>query len=370
MAETQIQRLGHVTSLDGLRGVAVLLVLVSHFEVLAPQGLTGITFINHFFRGGYLGVDIFFVLSGFLITSLLLNEHETHSKIYLLRFYGRRFLRLLPALTFLLLLYSIITVLDGKEFSSISLGIWASLFYYLNWQYVFSFPRSFGDLGYLWSLSIEEQFYIVWPAVVILLTKATKTVVVKIIFVAILVVFVMWHRYSLWTTPSDIPYKLVTVFVRTDTRIDSLLIGCITAFIYQRRLISTKISKPLALLGAAVLFLHLELSKPYTNYMFYGGFTVVAISVALIITGLTDDTFFLSKLLSHRYIVGIGKVSYGVYLWHYPIIKFIERNFPTADKLIQVLLALFFTGLFTTASWILIETPALRLKKRKFSTTR
>ena len=94
MTEKQIQRLDHVTSLDGLRGAAVLLVLVSHFGILAPLGLTGITLVDHFFRGGYLGVDIFFVLSGFLITSLLLNEHEAHSKIYLLRFYGRRFLRL------------------------------------------------------------------------------------------------------------------------------------------------------------------------------------------------------------------------------------------------------------------------------------
>ena len=187
MAEKQIQRLEHVQSLDGLRGAAVILVLLSHSEILAPQGLTGITFIDHFFRGGYLGVDIFFVLSGFLITSLLLNEHEAHSKIYLLRFYGRRFLRLLPALSFLLLLYSIITVLDGKEFSSISLGIWASLFYYLNWQYVFSFPRSFGDLGYLWSLSIEEQFYIVWPAILILLLKVTKRAIVSISFITLLI---------------------------------------------------------------------------------------------------------------------------------------------------------------------------------------
>jgi peptidoglycan/LPS O-acetylase OafA/YrhL len=132
VADNQIQRLNHITSLDGLRGIAVILVLTRHFEVLAPQGLTGITFIDHFFRGGYLGVDIFFVLSGFLITSLLLNEHESHSRVRLLRFYGRRSLRLLPALSILLLLYSLTTVIEGQPFSSISSGVLATFFYYLK----------------------------------------------------------------------------------------------------------------------------------------------------------------------------------------------------------------------------------------------
>ena len=370
MTEKQIQRLDHVTSLDGLRGAAVLLVLVSHFGILAPLGLTGITLVDHFFRGGYLGVDIFFVLSGFLITSLLLNEHEAHSKIYLLRFYGRRFLRLLPALTILLFLYSIVTVLEGKAFSSISLGIWASLFYYLNWQYVFSFPRSFGDLGYLWSLSIEEQFYIVWPAVLILLLKITKRAILHISFIAVLIALVFWHRHVLWTTPGDLPYEQVTVFVRTDARIDSLLVGCITAFVYRHRLISIRLSQFLAVLGLLVLVMYLELSKPYTGYMFSGGFTVVAVSVACLILGLTINTFPLTRLFQGRLIVLIGKTSYGIYLWHFPIFTFVNRHMTNVNEIYKVITALFFTALFTTASWILIETPALRLKKRKFSTAR
>ena len=362
------QHLGHIRSLDGLRGIAVILVLLRHLHIFdRDNALTGVSPLDHFFRGGYLGVDIFFVLSGFLITSLLLNEQEAHNKIYLLRFYGRRFLRLLPALTVLLLLYSIITVLDGESFSAISPGIFASFFYYLNWQYVYSFPQSFGDLGYLWSLSIEEQFYIIWPAALILLTKATRSAAIKILFIALVVALVMWHRHSLWTAPSDVPYKLITVFVRTDARIDSLLIGCIAAFVYRHNLISTKICRSLALVGVVVLLAHIQLTKPYTNYMFNGGFTIVALSVAFIVLGLTDSNFFLSKVLSHRFIVVIGKTSYGIYLWHYPIIKFIERNFATADKLFQVLLALIVTAIFTATSWLIIEAPALGLKKRLFS---
>ena len=370
MAEKQIQRLNHITSLDGLRGVAVILVLTRHFEVLAPQGLTGITFIDHFFRGGYLGVDIFFVLSGFLITSLLLNEHETHSRIRLLRFYGRRSLRLLPALSLLLVLYSIVTVLEGQAFSSISPGIWASFFYFLNWQYVFNFPRSYGDLGYLWSLSIEEQFYIVWPAVVILLLRFTKKTLFHISFIAILIAFVLWHRHVLRTTTTEVPYERFTIFIRTDARIDSLLAGCITAFIYRYRLISIRLSQLLAIFGAIVLFLYLELSQPYTGYMFSGGFTVVAVSVACLILGLTTSTFYLTRLLSGRFIVLIGKTSYGIYLWHYPIFAFVNRHMTTTSEIYKVVTALLLTALFTTASWMLIETPALRLKSRKFSITR
>jgi peptidoglycan/LPS O-acetylase OafA/YrhL len=370
MAEKQIQRLDHITSLDGLRGAAVLFVLARHFEILAPQGLTGITFIDHFFRGGYLGVDIFFVLSGFLITSLLLNEHTAHSKIYLLRFYGRRFLRLLPALSLLLVLYSIVTVLEGQEFSSISSGIWASFFYYLNWQYVLNFPRSYGDLGYLWSLSIEEQFYIVWPAVVILLLRISKRALVHISFIAVLIAFVMWHRHVLWTTTTEVPYERLIIFIRTDARIDSLLVGCITAFVYRYRLISIKLSQLLAIFGVIILFLYLEFSQPYTGYMFSGGFTVVAVSVGCLILGLTTSNFYLTRLLSGRFIVLIGKTSYGIYLWHYPIFTFVNRHMTNVDEIYKVVTALLFTALFTTASWMLIETPALRLKNRKFSITR
>ncbi|CAB4960704.1 unannotated protein [freshwater metagenome] len=369
VADNQIQRLNHITSLDGLRGIAVILVLTRHFEVLAPQGLTGFTFIDHFFRGGYLGVDIFFVLSGFLITSLLLNEHESHSRIRLLHFYGRRSLRLLPALSILLLLYSVITVLEGQAFSSISSGVLATFFYYLNWQYVLSFPKSFGDLGYLWSLSIEEQFYIVWPAALILLLHFTKKTLIHISTIAVLIAFVLWHRHVMWTTPSEIPYKQFTIFIRTDARIDSLLVGCITAFIYRYRLISVRLSQILAILGALVLFLYLEFSQPYTGYMFSGGFTVVAVSVACLILGLTTSTFSLTKLLSRRFIVLIGKTSYGIYLWHYPIFTFVNRHMTTTSEIYKVIIALVCTALFTTASWLFIETPALRLKKRKLSTT-
>ena len=104
--------------------------------------------------------------------------------------------------------------------------------------------------------------------------------------------------------------------------------------------------------------------------MFSGGFTVVAVSVGCLILGLTTSTFYLTRLFSGRFIVLIGKTSYGIYLWHYPIFAFVNRHMTTVDETYKVMTALLFTALFTAASWMLIETPALRLKKRKFSITR
>jgi peptidoglycan/LPS O-acetylase OafA/YrhL len=222
----------------------------------------------------------------------------------------------------------------------------------------------------LWSLSIEEQFYIVWPAVVTILLRFTRKTLIHISFIAALIVFVMWHRHVLWTTTTEVPYERFTIFIRTDARIDSLLVGCITAFIYRYRLISIKLSQMLAAFGVIVLFLYLEFSQPYTGYMFSGGFTIVAVSVGCLILGLTTSTFYLSRLLSGRFIVLIGKTSYGIYLWHYPIFAFVNRQMTTIDEIYKVTTALFLTALFTTASWMLIETPALRLKNRKFSITR
>ena len=240
---------------------------------------------------------------------------------------------------------------------------------YFNWLYIYSLPK--GDLGYLWSLSIEEQFYIVWPAVLILLLKITKRAILHISFIAVLIALVFWHRHVLWTTPSQTTFLYqIRLLVRTDARIDTLLVGCMTAFIYRYQLISVRISQLLAILGALIVLMYIEFSVSLTGYMFSGGFTVVAVGVACLILGLTVNTFPLTRLFQGRLIVLIGKTSYGIYLWHFPIFTFVNRHMTNVNESYKVITALFFTALFTTASWILIETPALRLKKRKFSTTR
>ena len=182
------RRLTHNGALDGLRGVAVLLVLMRHSFELVPGGF-GPQWLDDFLRGGYFGVDIFFVLSGFLITSLLLDERESSGAVRMRSFYGRRALRLMPALVVMLGVVSIVLVLDGATWSSLWPTVRSSLFYYQNWHSVWDETHLAAEFGHLWSLSIEEQFYIVWPVVFLAMVALWKRQSVR---VAALALGVLW----------------------------------------------------------------------------------------------------------------------------------------------------------------------------------
>ncbi|MFW9929612.1 MAG: acyltransferase family protein, partial [Candidatus Thorarchaeota archaeon] len=152
-------RFGYVPQLDGMRGIAVLAVIAFH---------AGISFMP----GGFIGVDIFFVLSGFLITSLLIREYDKYKDINFKHFYIRRALRLLPALILLLILFSVLSVffLQWTQAKSNLEDALIVLFYVANWARAFHIHGA-GWLGHAWSLSIEEQFYILWPITLIFLLK-------------------------------------------------------------------------------------------------------------------------------------------------------------------------------------------------------
>jgi peptidoglycan/LPS O-acetylase OafA/YrhL len=139
-----------IPELDGVRAVAVLLVMLFHIAYPAMPG-------------GWVGVDIFFVLSGFLITSILLNEHEATRRIDLKAFYIRRARRLLPAVTFLLLCYGTFLIAIGQSIRKAAVAFAATHLYAVNWLMAFDAPVDFGPFYHFWSLSIEEQFYLLWP---------------------------------------------------------------------------------------------------------------------------------------------------------------------------------------------------------------
>lgn len=349
--------LGYRPVLDGFRGLAILLVVVFNFG----WGL----------GGGYIGVDLFFVLSGFLITSLLLEERAVKGRIAFGAFYMRRALRLLPALLFLLLLFCLAsTVLtspaDARENYLASL---AALFYVGNWVLGLGQGGNYelmGALAHTWSLSVEEQFYLVWPpllALVLSLGKGTKAVAwtagAGVLAAAI------W-RVTLVGSGAH-PLR---IYAGTDTRADALLLGCFVAALFSLGLFSRGwIRRAAAGASWVALFCVLAgaaLLPPNSNpTMERVGFLLVAVFAAVLLCSLLVlPDGLLAKVFSWRPLVVVGRVSYGVYLWHVVVAAFItEDRLGLPSPGVQILRILG-TGLAVGFSWLAVERPALRLKKR------
>lgn len=206
-------RLGHRPGLDGLRGVAILLVIIVHASLLPT------TF-------GFIGVDLFFVLSGFLITCLLVEEWDQTRRISLKNFYMRRALRLLPALLAVLTAFVIVSALtrNAREFHLDVKEALAALFYCTNWANIFDLIRS-DYLGHMWSLSIEEQFYILWPAILLcLLRVAPRKSLPQFVLFGAALSWLTRVLLFLGTTAGRERF-----FFGLDTRADSLLLGCAIA---------------------------------------------------------------------------------------------------------------------------------------------
>src|ERR1700730_15385771 len=205
----------YLPALDGLRAIAVMLVFLFHTGHAA---------------GGWVGVDIFFVLSGYLITSILLTEHERTGVINLLRFYGRRACRLLPALIIVIGVAVVIAFCLQNKVRDIEIDAVAALFYVLDYRYALMVNLTHAtDLAHLWSLSIEEQFYFLWPlTLIILLETGTRRMAFRMTLILILVVAA--RRVFIFANRADPSFRIYFAF---DTRVDELLIGCSLAHLGQ-----------------------------------------------------------------------------------------------------------------------------------------
>jgi peptidoglycan/LPS O-acetylase OafA/YrhL len=336
-----MDRLGYRPALDGLRCCAVLAVLMLHsWHGLLP--------------GGWVGVDLFFVLSGFLITTVLLTEHLTTGAISLSRFYARRVLRLLPAVAVLIpvcicaALFLQPSLLPGTLHEAL-----ASSAYVSNWLNP-SDPH--GLLAHMWSLALEEQFYLIWPLLLctgLRLVGPRWTLRVVLVGIAVLVADRAASSTSLGAA----------VYFRTDSRADALLIGAALSLGYS---LNMRPSRRLALLwggvGAAVLVgmaLRYDINVLGERQLALGGFTVVALAAAGVLAAALQLPL---RLLSWRPLVGVGRISYGIYLWHYPIATLVHARLvgaaPTALVLIVVL-----SLTVAMLSNRYIEQPFLRLKR-------
>ena len=352
-------RLGHRPVLDGVRGVSVLAVMFLH---------GGLFWMG---QGGFLGVDIFFVLSGFLITALLLQEMDQTGTVSFKNFYIRRGLRLLPALITVVAvcILGIVLFSTPDQVSAKSKSVLIALFYLSNWLPVYP------PLFHTWSLGIEEQFYIVWPLTLFLLLRW------KVGFRGVLVILlagvtaIAINRAILWSHHTDA--TIVRVYTSLDTRSDTLLIGCMAGIIIGKSMISfgparVRWLRILAGLSTVVVGCLMFAIAADNSFLYYGGFSLFGLMIALIIASLFHAPIKpLVSLLELPILRWMGRLSYGMYLWHLPVYYLYGHlfgPFPFRSYTLRIMLPFvikFFAAIaVATLSFYLIEQPALRLKKR------
>jgi peptidoglycan/LPS O-acetylase OafA/YrhL len=337
--------------LDGLRAFAVLSVMAYHLG--RPEA-----------TGGFLGVDVFFVLSGFLITDLLTRELGRTGHISFRRFYARRALRLFPALALVIVLSLVCSLVwRGQPWAKPTLeGLPFVVLYVGNWYRAFGDNTTLGLLVHTWSLAIEEQYYLLWPWVLTVLTRrGLRARTLSVLLVVAALVIAGWrlalaeHGVSLFRIASGL-----------DTHADGLLLGGALAFaVGTRPALGHRVRRVLAGLVcvAVVGLLGLVMRLPPDVREAEFGYLAAALATAVIVCGLaTESVPPLTRVLELAPLTWIGRRSYGLYLWHFPLFLMLaDRTYgPVPGSVVGVVV----TFAAATLSFRFVEQPFLRLKSR------
>lgn len=312
----------YLPGLDGFRAIAVTAIIIFHMN---PNWLPG----------GFLGVDTFFVISGYLITALLISEYYITGEIDLINFWLRRIKRLIPAVLFMLTVILTYTAFFKPEIIfDIKKDTIAAFFYVSNWWYIFQDVDYFNQfaiapLKHLWSLAVEEQFYLLYPILLLFLVKfKNQNFTFLILFIISLISLEMMFFLS------NSEGNNSRVYFGTDTRLQTLLLGALLAIIWPPFSLKKNISKIqkyiidlFGIIGLVILIYFFVTISDKDIWIYKGGFYLISFITLFIIASVVHPSGLFAKSLSNRLFVYIGKRSYSLYLWHFPIIEFVHSYF-------------------------------------------
>jgi peptidoglycan/LPS O-acetylase OafA/YrhL len=351
----------YMPGLDGLRAIAVLSVIAFHLGFdWAP--------------GGMLGVGVFFTLSGYLITDILLAQLNARGRIKLAPFWLARARRLLPALFLMLLIVTAwVTIFGPAQPDQFRKGVLSAIFYVNNWEQIFANVSYFarfeaeGPLDHLWSLSVEEQFYILWPFLLLLGTKLVRErplasgvrprLALLTIAGAVASSILMFVLYEPSLDPSRI-------YFGTDTRAGGLLFGAALAMVWPSRKLSRRIAPQarntldaMGVAGLAIIGLMIWRTGELSAFNYRGGFVLLSLATVMVLMPLTHPACRLGAWLGVRPLRWVGVRSYGIYLWQTPIIVLTSPQGLHGDSLVRNLLQVAAIFAVAALSWRFVEEP-------------
>jgi peptidoglycan/LPS O-acetylase OafA/YrhL len=347
----------HYPALDGLRGLAILLVVFYH----------NFGFINYSFFG-WIGVDLFFVLSGYLITDILLKTVKSPG--YLRNFFARRVLRIFPLYYLSLILFLVIlphfTIFKPKLQFYVDHQWW--LWTYLqNWLFAFNTPTTTRFLNHFWSLAVEEQFYLVWPFLILLIRKPKYLLWLMLV----ILLSVMLFRSLVWINKVE---SLSYTSLYTFTRIDGICIGCMVALLQRINADFLKKNTAIIVIAFAILnfifyFLNRENDFPYLAFL---GYTTLAALIGMLVNEVVHGEAKILNFIFTNFILRfLGRISYGFYIFHWPVylvlypllMRTIQSSSSSINQIVAALIATVAAVLVSVISYYSFEIRFLKLKK-------
>jgi peptidoglycan/LPS O-acetylase OafA/YrhL len=383
-----ISQVPYLPGLDGMRALAVVAVILYHTN-------------NGWLPGGFIGVEVFFVISGYLITLLLIGEHEKTGRINLKQFWMRRARRLLPALFLMmtmLMIYSAIFERDtlGKLRGDVIAGVG----YITNWYQIwigagYTALLDFAPLRHLWSLAVEEQFYLFWPLIMLALMRLgrrrlpeiSRWLVLAAVVIAV-VTGLLYHPGQIgtpdvapeayWSVGGHQVSKMDTLYLSTITRATGLLLGAALAMIWRPVAVMRGPMRNkgalldllgvigLGALGALAWFVHVQVDGRADPWLFRGGFLGTDFATLLVIVAVTHRGAKMGMFLGAQPLNWIGTRSYGLYLYHWPIFQIIRGNAGARLTVPEFVLAMVLTCIITELSYRYVEMPIRRRQLGKW----